>query len=117
MIAISWGEPSRVPAAKPEPRESTIGEIIASVASKYGLTIMELKGDRRSRRVSVPRQEIMYRAYTETGASLPTIGRSLGDRDHSTVLFGIRSHEARNGLETNVLKSNQRFGAVKAEQK
>lgn len=112
MIAVSWGEPPHLPAAKVEPREPTIGEIIASVANKYGLTVMELKGDRRSRRVSIPRQEIMYRAYTETGASLPTIGRSLGDRDHTTVLYGVRAHEARNGMEASVLKKHKRFDAV-----
>ena len=35
----------------------------------------------------------MYLARKETQASLPEIGAALGDRDHTTVLYGVQKIE------------------------
>lgn len=69
--------------------------IIAAVASRYGLTPGHLTGAQQARRISVVRQK----AYSEVRRqrphlSLPAIGRAF-NRDHTTVLHGIRAHEAR----------------------
>jgi len=69
--------------------------IICEVANKYGLTHNELVSNRRSRQVAWPRQEAMWRCAKETTFSLPDIGRALGGRDHTTVIYGIRRYEQR----------------------
>jgi chromosomal replication initiation ATPase DnaA len=73
--------------------------IVQEVADKYRLTVTALKSPARYRVLAWPRQEAMARMYSETSASLPRIGRFF-DRDHTTVLHGIRAYnerEAANG--------------------
>jgi chromosomal replication initiator protein len=69
-------------------RECTPEAVIEAVADFYSLTTEDLKGPSRNRKVVRPRHIAMYLARQETEASLPQIGRALGDRDHTTVLHG-----------------------------
>jgi chromosomal replication initiator protein len=73
-------------------------EILSMTAKEYGLPVDELKSARRYFRVSEARQKAMYRMAVETELSLPQIGRIIGNRDHTTILHGIRRHAARNNL-------------------
>lgn len=71
-------------------------EIIRDVAERYGLTARCLVGQRRTHLVAVVRQA----AYAEVRASrphlsLPAIGKAFGGRDHTTVMHGIQTHQAR----------------------
>jgi chromosomal replication initiator protein len=68
--------------------ECTPEAVIQAVADFYSLTPEDLKGPSRSRKVVGPRHIAMYLARQETEASLPQIGKALGDRDHTTVLYG-----------------------------
>jgi len=68
--------------------ECTPEAVIEAVADFYSLTPEDLKGPSRSRKVVKPRHIAMYLARQETEASLPQIGKALGDRDHTTVLYG-----------------------------
>ncbi len=70
-------------------------EIMQAVAKHYGLTLEELRGPRRSRRISHPRQVAMYLIREETDASLPQIGAQLGGRDHTTIMYGCERVRAR----------------------
>ena len=72
-----------------------IADIITEVASHYGFTVAMMIGDRRSRPLVLARHLAYWRAARETGASLTAIGRAFGDRDHTTILHGIRRHEER----------------------
>ncbi|UJW87909.1 helix-turn-helix domain-containing protein [Devosia sp. SL43] len=74
-------------------------EIIDQVCVKHDITRGELLSSRRARPIVAARHEAMYRMSKETSMSLPAIGRRLGDKDHTTVLSGIRRHEERMGLE------------------
>jgi len=69
-------------------RPPSLQEIIKAVAHFYGLSVEDLKSPRRSKAVALPRQVAMYLAREETDASLVEIGRALGSRDHSTILYG-----------------------------
>jgi chromosomal replication initiation ATPase DnaA len=69
--------------------------IIEEVCIKHQVTRSELIGPQRSARISSARQEAMYRMKTETTMSLPQIGHRLGNRDHTTVLHGVRRYEAK----------------------
>lgn len=60
------------------------------VARREGLRLLDVLSHRRTARVVRPRQMIMWLARELTPRSLPEIGRSLGGRDHTTVLHGCR---------------------------
>ncbi|MCU0306778.1 MAG: chromosomal replication initiator protein DnaA [Thermoleophilia bacterium] len=59
------------------------------VARYYNVSIDELVGDKRTKRVVAPRQVAMYLARELTDLSLPAIGRAFGGRDHSTVIYAV----------------------------
>jgi chromosomal replication initiator protein len=69
-------------------RPPSLQEIVKAVAHFYGLSVEDLKSPRRSKAVALPRQVAMYLAREETDASLLEVGKALGGRDHSTILYG-----------------------------
>jgi chromosomal replication initiator protein len=71
-----------------QPKRLTVGQVITAVCTHYNISPEELTGAGRSRVISHPRQIAMYLARTETDASLPEIGTELGNRDHTTILYG-----------------------------
>jgi hypothetical protein len=77
------------------PSASTVS-IIAEVAAGYGLTAADLIGECRFREFAYARHHAMSEVRAQRpGMSLPLIGRIFGGRDHTTVLYGLRCHEAR----------------------
>jgi hypothetical protein len=67
-------------------------EIIRDCAAEGNFPIRLLSSDYRNRHIVRLRQKAMYRMHRELGWSLPRIGRML-NRDHTTVLHGVRRHE------------------------
>jgi chromosomal replication initiator protein len=66
-------------------------ELIQSeVCRYYQVTLAELTGDKRTRRIVGPRQVAMYLSRELTDASLPAIGRAFGGRDHTTVMYAVQ---------------------------
>jgi chromosomal replication initiator protein len=61
-----------------------------ATARHYGISLEELVGDRRTKRVVEPRQVAMYLSRELTDASLPAIGRAFGGRDHTTVIYAVQ---------------------------
>lgn len=70
------------------PEKVTIDQVIQVVCLYYNVTTDALSSTSRSRAIAFPRQMAMYLARTETDASFPFIGTQLGNRDHTTVLYG-----------------------------
>lgn len=70
------------------PDKLTVEHVFAAVCKYYNLTTDDLIGASRKKTIAYPRQMAMYLARTETNASLPQIGEKLGNRDHTTVLYG-----------------------------
>jgi chromosomal replication initiator protein len=70
------------------PNRVTVDQIITAVCNHYDITRDALVGSGRSRVIAFPRQIAMYLARSETDTSLPQIGAALGDRDHTTILYG-----------------------------
>ena len=64
----------------------TIELIQEKVATAHDMTVDDLCSQRRSRDVTLPRQIAMYLCREMTEATFPKIGKSFGDRDHSTVM-------------------------------
>ena len=55
------------------------------VSDFYGVSVDDLTGPKRVRRISWPRQVAMAILRKCTNMSLPEIGLHFGDRDHTTV--------------------------------
>ena len=64
----------------------SIERIQELVSERFGLSLDELCGERRSQNIVYPRQIAMYLSRELTDASLPKIGRQFGGRDHTTVI-------------------------------
>lgn len=64
----------------------TIDMIQRELCRTFGVSMTELKGDKRSQNIVFPRQIAMYLSRELTDSSLPQIGRLFGGRDHSTVI-------------------------------
>lgn len=71
----------------------TVKRIQDIVSSFYHITPHEMTSARRAKEVARPRQVAMYLARELTPKSLPDIGR-LFNRDHTTVLHGVRKIES-----------------------
>jgi chromosomal replication initiator protein len=72
----------------------SVAHIQAAVCDHFGLRMSDMASARRGRDIAHPRQLAMYLAKTMTAKTLPTIGR-LFDRDHTTVMHGIRAVDER----------------------
>jgi hypothetical protein len=67
--------------------------ILREVCASHGVTLDQLTSHNRSKKFIDARMLAYYRLHKELGLSLPQIGRYIGDRDHSTVYYGIKRYE------------------------
>ena len=70
-------------------REVTPELILDIVADHFGITVADLKSKKRDSEIAVPRQICMYLCEKYTGLSLAAIGAALGNKDHTTVKYGV----------------------------
>lgn len=68
-----------------------IDQMVSWVSGRIGLSAREITGACRQVEHVRARFAIMWVARRATGLSTVTIGRRLGDRDHTTVINGLRS--------------------------
>ncbi|MCL4368247.1 MAG: chromosomal replication initiator protein DnaA [Actinobacteria bacterium] len=78
----------------PTRRYITPNIVLQAVARHYGLDSKALSGKRRSKDVVGPRQVAMYLLRDEAGCNLSEVGRELGNRNHSTVIYGCERIKA-----------------------
>lgn len=86
----------------------TIDAVQREVCRYYDVSLPELTGQKRTRRLVTPRQVAMYLSRELTDSSLPAIGRNFGGRDHTTVLYAVQKVTQQMGDEGEV------YEAVKA---
>ena len=83
------------PAGPPKPNPYLMGKYIRDqICRMRGISLDEIRGERKTRRLFIPRQEICYRVYANTGLSWTQIGRLI-NRDHTTVIHSVRRYEQR----------------------
>jgi len=70
-----------------------IARILKVVAECFGLSTSDLISARRTGNLILPRHIVYCLCKQLTLQSLPAIGRSLGGRDHTTILYGVRKIE------------------------
>lgn len=68
----------------------TIDQIKRAVCRHFKVSKMDLISERRTQNLTIPRFTSFYLCKELTPKSLPEIGRQHGNRDHSTILHGIR---------------------------
>jgi chromosomal replication initiator protein len=71
----------------PEPDRMAPERILAATAERFGVRIEALCGQRRTQSIALPRQVAMYLIRQLTDLSLVEIGRLIGGRDHTTVMY------------------------------
>ncbi|MDF0601948.1 chromosomal replication initiator protein DnaA [Psychromarinibacter sp. C21-152] len=74
-------------------RKISIEEIQRRVSEHYNIRLSDMIGPRRLRALARPRQVAMYLSKQLTSRSLPEIGRRFGNRDHTTILHGVKKIE------------------------
>lgn len=79
-------------------RQVSVEAIQDAVSRRFGLSIADLKSDRRGRDVALPRQIAMYLSRTLAAASFPSIAEKF-ERDHSTVMHAVRVIETRRAAD------------------
>jgi len=87
--------PNALPAGFHTSPHISVSDIQEAVAAHYGIPAIEMRSERRSRAVSWPRQDAMYLARELTPYSYPRLGAFFGNRDHTTILHGVRRVEKR----------------------
>ncbi|MBY2986396.1 helix-turn-helix domain-containing protein [Rhizobium leguminosarum] len=64
---------------------------------ELGIPYTVMIGADRRRKISDPRQVLMWEIHDRFGMSFPAIGRLFGGRDHTTALYSVRKVEAMRG--------------------
>ena len=69
---------------------ATLTLVAEAVADVWGVSVADLRGPRRFPRLVNPRHAAFALSIMHTGQSMAAVGRWFGDRDHKTVINGIR---------------------------
>ena len=77
-----------------QPVPVTIEKIIGEVSRTYNVTPAEIRGMRRTANISSARQTAIYVVREITGMSMEDIGKEFGGRDHSTIVYSLKSMES-----------------------
>lgn len=70
-------------------RNISIDIIQKNVANYFNISLSDIKGKKRSKSFSFPRQIAMYLCREMTECSTTEIGSEFGGRDHTTILHGF----------------------------
>ena len=70
-------------------------DLIATVAAHFDLTPADLTGRSRMRHITEARQVAAWVLRRASPLSLEAIGRLLGHRDHTTIIYAIEQIEQR----------------------
>ena len=74
----------------PENNRKVTPELILDIVSDhFGISVADLKGNKRTAEIANARQIVMYLCRTMTDEPLKTIQLILGGKNHATVLHGI----------------------------
>ena len=92
-------------------KEQLANNIIDTVSSYYDVSIKDLKGKSRKRKIVKPRQVIMYLLRTKARMMLSDIGEVM-NRDHTTAIHSITcvqnelTHPYDDSLEKDIININ-----------
>lgn len=93
-------------------KELTLDAIITAVSEKFHVKPRDITGKSRKRELVGVRQLVMFLAHKYTALSFSQIGRELGGRDHSTVLYSCNMAERRLATDKNYRLDIEKFEAT-----
>ncbi len=79
----------------------SVDTIQKNVADFFNISLHDLRAQRRTKNLVLPRQIAMYLSRKLTTLSLPEIGSAFGGKDHTTVLHSCRK------IDETMLKNNE----------
>ncbi|WP_457091053.1 helix-turn-helix domain-containing protein [Microvirga sp. P5_D2] len=71
-------------------RSSTFGDCLRAASRVSGVSVHDMKTERRTKHLAKARHIAMWLGTQFTCLSLPSLGKGLGGRDHTTILHGSR---------------------------
>lgn len=92
-ITVDLARETLGPFLRPGTEQLSVEAVQKAVSAYYNVRVADLKGPKRDKRVSLPRQVAMYIARKLTAASYPDLGQRFGGKDHSTVISACRKIE------------------------
>ena len=85
-----------------QPAPVTIEKILEEVARTYGITPEDIISQKRNAKISGARQVAAYIIREITQMPMVDIGQSLGNRDHSTIVYAIQVVEKKIKVDPSV---------------
>ena len=85
--------------SSPRQHNISIDTIQKIVADYFGISFVDLKGKKRTKKIAFPRQVAMYFAREMTEYSTTEIGIEFGGRDHTTIMHGHQKIEMQTTAE------------------
>lgn len=79
----------------PMPARPTRNNLVQAVASKYGVQVSDLRGQRKDKVLAVPRHEAMWLMMQQKRWSLHQVASFFARSDHTTVIHACKRHEWR----------------------
>jgi chromosomal replication initiator protein len=67
----------------------SVDEVVGLITTEFAISARDLTGKSRTQAISLPRQIAMFILREHTEMSLEDIGRTFGNRDHTTVLYAV----------------------------
>ena len=74
-----------------QPQIASFDNILSEVSRTYVVSIEDIKSDKRDAKISFARQVCMFVMRQITGKSYEVIGKELGDKHYSTVLYACKN--------------------------
>lgn len=100
-ITLTNAEKAIADLHKSKDKVITIEYIQSIVAQYYNIDINDFKIQRKTSDIAFPRQIAMYLCKQLTGLSLKEIGKEFGGKDHSTVIYAIKTIEEKMKMDPN----------------
>lgn len=104
-IDISLAAEAMKDIVSPNDNRVVTPELILNIVSDHcGVSIADLKSNKRPNEIAIPRQIVMYLCRKMTDVPLKSIGILLGGKNHSTIKHGVEKIE--NDIKVNEQLSN-----------
>jgi len=81
-----------------------VADIQRLVAVYFNISLNDLLSNKKEKRFSYPRKLGMYLTRQLTDLSFKQIGKAFGNKDHTTVIYAVRSVEKDKGVKSGVSK-------------
>ncbi|MCA9349555.1 chromosomal replication initiator protein DnaA [Candidatus Saccharibacteria bacterium] len=82
-------------------------QVLERVAEYFEVSVADILGQKRSREIAYPRQMAMYLFYYDFNMSYPQIATIIGNRDHTTILYGVKKIKKQLDQEQTEIKSDR----------